>query len=413
MRIGLFLIQFPAPSETFIVTKVIGLLAAGVDVRIFTAHASPHWERFEILKGRDDIRRRVRVLPPADSIWKAIVTGMPRLIGAAIRCPFAFLRYVRHNWRHRHQNPLGFWRALYLRSPFVGQQLDILHIEFDSQGAHLVDLKEYFNCKLLLSSRDVMQRVSTFYSVPDLPARLFRFADGYHVLAEWLRGNLLNLGLSSRVLVRIIPPAIDVDLFAPSPRPTAHPLTPSPQPLEILSVGRIAWAKGYEFAIDAVRQMRDAGVTVHYTILGAGPYEEAIHFAARQNGLLQNGTVTFAGAVGREATTAYYRQSDIFLHAALEEGFCNAVIEAQAMALPVVTSDANGLPENVADGVTGFVVPRRDPQALADKLLLLARDPKLRARLGQAGRERAITHFNLRNYTPQFLQLYQDVLASR
>ena len=79
----------------------------------------------------------------------------------------------------------------------------------------------------------------------------------------------------------------------------------------------------------------------------------------------------------------------------IEEGFCNAVIEAQAMELPVVTSDAGGLPENVEDGVTGFVVPRRNPAALADKLALLARDPALRRRLGCAGRARATARFDL------------------
>jgi colanic acid/amylovoran biosynthesis glycosyltransferase len=451
MRIGLFLIQFPGPIETFIITKVLGLLEAGVDVQIFAALPSPYWNRYAILKERDDLHRRVHLLPPTTPWWRVITSGLLRLTATAIRQPAAFSRYVHHTWYHRHQHPLKFWRALYLRLPFVGEHLDILHIEFDSQGVNVVDLKDYLECKLVLSSRDVLQRTGVFYRSPGLPANLFQYADGYHVLAEWLRRNLLHLGLPPHVLVRTIPPAIDVELFAPTPStplpngdkkqetephfsappgpfhasrftfhippPTPsppHPLNrPTPQPLEILSVGRIAWEKGYEFALDAVRHVRDAGVPVHYTIVGAGAYEEAVRFAARQHGLLQDGTVTFAGAVGREATTAYYRRADIFLHAALQEGFGNSVIEAQAMALPVVTSDANGLPENVADGVTGFVVPRRDPQALADKVLLLARDPALRTRLGQAGRERAVTHFNLRNYTPQFLQLYQDLLAPK
>ncbi len=59
------------------------------------------------------------------------------------------------------------------------------------------------------------------------------------------------------------------------------------------------------------------------------------------------------------------------------------------MELPVVTSDADGLGENVLDGETGFVVPRRDPRALADALARLARDPELRDRFGGAGRARA------------------------
>ena len=81
--------------------------------------------------------------------------------------------------------------------------------------------------------------------------------------------------------------------------------------------------------------------------------------------------------------------ADVLLHPAVSEGFGNAVLEAQAMALPVVCSDADGLAENVADGLTGFVTPRRDPVALAEALARLAADAALRRRMGTAGRERA------------------------
>jgi glycosyltransferase involved in cell wall biosynthesis len=63
-------------------------------------------------------------------------------------------------------------------------------------------------------------------------------------------------------------------------------------------------------------------------------------------------------------------------------------MEAQAMGLPVVCSDADGLAENVADGLTGFVVSRRAPEALAAALARLAGDPALRRQMGAAGRER-------------------------
>jgi colanic acid/amylovoran biosynthesis glycosyltransferase len=119
-----------------------------------------------------------------------------------------------------------------------------------------------------------------------------------------------------------------------------------------------------------------------------------------------------AGALRREDVPRVYEQADVMLHAALAEGFCNAVIEAQAMETPVVTTDAGGLPENVDDGVTGFVVPRRDPDALAEKLALLASDPELRARMGRAGRVRATTRFSIDQQAEAFIKLY-ETLATR
>jgi colanic acid/amylovoran biosynthesis glycosyltransferase len=106
-----------------------------------------------------------------------------------------------------------------------------------------------------------------------------------------------------------------------------------------------------------------------------------------------------------------YATADIMVHAAVEEGFCNAVIEAQAMELPVVTSDAGGLPENVEDGVTGFVVPRRNAEAMAEKIIELARDASLRQRLGAAGRARALERFDLDRQAAAFVRLYTELAA--
>jgi colanic acid/amylovoran biosynthesis glycosyltransferase len=78
-----------------------------------------------------------------------------------------------------------------------------------------------------------------------------------------------------------------------------------------------------------------------------------------------------------------------------------------------VCSDADGLPENVADGESGFVVSRRDPWALAEKLAVLAGDPALRRRMGQAGRERVLRCFRLEQQLAAFERLYQEVLEIR
>ena len=83
------------------------------------------------------------------------------------------------------------------------------------------------------------------------------------------------------------------------------------------------------------------------------------------------------------------------------------------MSVPVVCSDADGLSENVSDGETGFVVPRRDPTAQADKLAILASDADLRRRFGSAGRERALSHFQIADQIRAFENLYSVVIADR
>jgi glycosyltransferase involved in cell wall biosynthesis len=80
--------------------------------------------------------------------------------------------------------------------------------------------------------------------------------------------------------------------------------------------------------------------------------------------------------------------------------------------VPVVCTDADGLAENVEHGVTGLVVPRRDPAALAAAVAELAADPDRRQRMGQAGRERAIRVFPPAAEIDGFEAFYRDILSS-
>ncbi|MDZ4770615.1 MAG: glycosyltransferase family 4 protein [Chloroflexota bacterium] len=409
LKLGIYVLRFPVRSETFIVTKVLGLLERGFDVQIFAMSASADWDRFAILNGRDDVRARLHIAPPFRGM-RLFTRGIPRLVAIAARQPGAFTRFVAHCWRHRRTNPLGFLRAVIMRAQFVGHDLDVLHVEFDSQGAAMVDLKEYFDCRLLMSARGTLARASALDRDADFPRRLYQPADGYHFISHFLRAEALTLGLDPLKPWWLIVPAIDLTLFAA--RPTAHVNTPD-APLRLLSVGRLDWAKGYEFALDAVARVVAAGIAVEYTILGDGAYREAILFAAAQHGLIESGVVRLAGAIGREAVPGFLHRADMLIHPALEEGFANAVIEAQAAGLPVVTSDAGGLPENVEDGVTGLVVPRRDADAMADAIVRLARDPALRQRMGEAGRARALAQFDLKDQIDRFSQLYGELTGSR
>ncbi|HEC23996.1 MAG TPA: colanic acid biosynthesis glycosyltransferase WcaL [Chloroflexi bacterium] len=406
LRLGIYVMRFPVSSETFIATKVAGLLDAGFDVHIFAHERSNEWDRFEMLRDRLDIRSRIHYAPPARPWWKITTVGLWHLLRKAIRHPGAFVRYILHNWRNRHEHPLGFWKAVYERLAFVGHDLDILHVEFDTQALSVVDIKHYLGCKLLLSTRGTFQKTSVLDRFPGAPAYLYRHVDGYHAISRYLLENAYRLGLSRSVPIWLIEPAIDLTLF--SPNGTRRVRRPD-EPLRIISVGRLDWQKGYEFALDAVARVHQAGIPVHYTILGRGPYKSAVLFAAHQWGLLQAGVVELAGVVPREEVPAYMQEADVMLHAAVEEGFCNAVIEAQAMGLPVVTSDAGGLVENVIDGVTGFVVPRRDPDALAEKLILLAQDPELCQRMGEAGRKHALERFDLQDQIEAFASLYREL----
>lgn len=396
LKIGLFVIAFPRASETFIVTKVLKLLEHGFDVHIFALSDQADWDSFAALAGRQDVRDRVHISPA-----RSFGNGSVALVERLLRAPADVARLAAHRWRHRRENPSGLLKPLFEQMMFAGHELDILHVEFDYQGINVADLKEYFGCRLLLSSRGVFQRTSSYReSTRDY---LFRYADGYHFISHALDDNTHRLGLPEDVPCWLVEPAADLSLFQPVHRARRE------GPIRIVSVGRLVWSKGYEFALDAVAMLRDQGVDFTYEIYGTGPYEQAIRFGIREHAL--DGLVRIAGARPRHEIPAILADADIMLHAAIDEGFGNAVIEAQAMELPIVSTDAGGLPENIEDGVTGFVVPRRDPSALAEKLLVLANDDALRRQFGVAGRKRALVRYDLDRQANAFVQLYRELMT--
>ena len=107
------------------------------------------------------------------------------------------------------------------------------------------------------------------------------------------------------------------------------------------------------------------------------------------------------------------RSMDIFILPSLWEGMPNAILEAMAAGLPVVATNVGGTPEVVVDGETGFLVPPRDPEALANAIKLLIDDPELRKKFGQAGRERVERHFTIQETVRKTEELYLRLLAEK
>jgi colanic acid/amylovoran biosynthesis glycosyltransferase len=394
---------FPKLSESFIVSKVVGLLETGWDVHVVCRVSEPaEWRHFPRVD-RAKLSGRVHVAPPARPRWRAVASAVTT--ASTLRRPRRLARYLARGAARL--GPSIFARA-YLDAHLIRLAPDLVHFEFGSLAVDRMYLKELLGCVTVASFRGY----DINYVGLDDPGYyqdVWERADAVHFLGEDLRSRAIARGCPPRKPHVLIPPAIDAAFFDPGDvRRNEEPAT-EPAPLRILSVGRLVWKKGYEYALVAVRKLLDKGVDCRYTIVGDGPYLEALSFARHQLGL--DGVVHFAGSLTREEVRSRMLAADVFLHPAVSEGFCNAVIEAQAMTLPVVCSDADGLAENVAHGRTGFVVPRRDPDALAAPLIELAADRALRRRIGRAGRERVLSRFTLPDQIRAFDTFYRSVLG--
>lgn len=108
----------------------------------------------------------------------------------------------------------------------------------------------------------------------------------------------------------------------------------------------------------------------------------------------------------------YYRASDVYLHPAKAETFPNTILEAMACGVPVVSSMVGGIPEQVDDGITGFLVPPQNPEMMAQSAESLLDDSRLMEKMGAAAIQKVQDRFTLKYQVEQYLQWYEEILKS-
>jgi glycosyltransferase involved in cell wall biosynthesis len=353
---------FPRASETFIFNLFIGLLERGHDVHV--------------------------------QAWKEDRT--------------AWSFYPHHPSRAELADRLHF-------GPLTGDLLDklrpaIVHAQFGWSAPGALDAIDDRDIALVVSLRGTDIRVHG-YDTPGYYDRVWRRVDLVHTVSEALWRDARSRGCGEFVPHRVSASPIDLAFFQRErPTPPATRIGTPDRPVRLLTIARLEWQKGLDYGLTAVRQLVDAGIALRYLILGEGSSREELVYTIGDLGL--GDVVTLAGAVDRNRVRRELEAADILLQPSVTEGLPTVLGEAQAMGVPVVTSDAGGSGEAVTDGETGFVVPRRDAGALAAALLTLVGDPELRHRFGATGQLTA-DRFSATLHLECVEAMYREALDNR
>ena len=234
--------------------------------------------------------------------------------------------------------------------------------------------------------------------------------------ADWLRASAPALPL------RVVHNAVDVARFDPGriDRASVRAALGAPGERDLLLgvVAQLSPWKGQGTAIEALGLLRGEGVDAHLLLIGSTKFRDrATRFdneayvarlreRVRALGLEQR--VSWLGE--REDVPQLMRALDVLLLPSAQEPFGRALIEAMALAVPVIATDVGGPPEIVRDGREGLLVAPDRPGAWAAAIATLARDPQLRARMGEAGRRRVHESFTPAHHAAAMLEVYQQAL---
>jgi colanic acid/amylovoran biosynthesis glycosyltransferase len=186
--------------------------------------------------------------------------------------------------------------------------------------------------------------------------------------------------------------------------------------LRILSVANLVEPKGLEYLLGACKILRDRGYPVKCEVIGprvAYSMNYYIKLQKLRRALALDGEFRFLGAQPFDRVLEKYREVDIFVLPAViaEDGSGdvtpNAVIEAMAMKLPVISTRSRGIPDLVEDGVSGMLVPPRDEEALAQAIMRLIEDKELRDKFGHNARKRVEERFDISKNIGEFVALFK------
>jgi glycosyltransferase involved in cell wall biosynthesis len=209
--------------------------------------------------------------------------------------------------------------------------------------------------------------------------------------------TIVNEGVDVERIVRLEPANVRAAFYLPTQAPVVG------------NVAALVPHKGQHHLIDAaaitVRQVPD----VRFVIVGDGELRPALEEHIRQKHLERH--VLLAGF--RDDALELTKGFDLFTMSSTSEGMCTALVDAMAAAKAAVTTDAGAIPEVMVDGETGFLVPVRNHQAMAARIVQLLKNPTLRARMGEAALERARGRFTVDRMVDGTQAVYESLFAAK
>jgi colanic acid/amylovoran biosynthesis glycosyltransferase len=406
MKIAVLVEEFPSVSQTFVLNQIVGLIDLGHDVHVFAARSGSmgknhdNYEKYDLLKKTHYYRIPKNKILRIIKALSLLIRYAPNHYDVTFKSLNGF-RYGKQAWS---LSLLFMCIPLLKRGPF-----DVIHCQFGTIGLSAVSLRQVraSSGKVVTSIRGY--DVTVFLKKhPGIYRTLFKEGDLFLPVCEFLKDRLIQERCEEKKIV-VHYSGIDCSKFQYLERQRVPG-----EAIKVLTIARLIEKKGVVFAIDAVSRLLSKGEKIEYMVVGDGMLRESLQQLIESKGI--ENQVKLLGWKTHEEVQLLLEESHVLLAPSLtsengdQEGIPNAIKEAMASGLPVISTFHSGIPELVTDGVSGLLVPERDAASISDALAYLIRHPETCKEMGQAGRRQVEQKFDTKSLNKRLEGLYLELL---
>ncbi len=412
MKIAFLVWRFPVLSEAFILNQITGLLDRGHEVYIHALNGHPQGtDKVHPIVEEYGLLERTYYTPERpENPFLCTLKGIWLLLANLHKNSLSCLQFLNEAKYGKTSEP---WKRIYRAIAFLdAQPYDVIHCQFGTIGPAALMFRQggFLQGKLVTIfrgidiSRHVQEQGENVYE------QLFTEGDFFLANCEFFRRRAINLGCNPEKIV-VHGSGLDCQKFTFQPR-----YFPVDNLVRIATTGRLVEKKGIEYAIGAVAQVAQVYSNLEFYIIGDGPLKTSLQNLIDELGL--SSIVKLMGWKQQEEIIEILDSCHLFVAPSVtasdgnQDAPVNTLKEAMAMGLPVISTYHGGIPELVEDGVSGFLVPERDADAIAQKLLYFIEHPEIWKKFGEAGCAQVRKKYDMNGLNDDLVEIYQKLVSS-
>ncbi|MBN2589419.1 MAG: glycosyltransferase [Sedimentisphaerales bacterium] len=409
MKIAFILSVFPSITTPFIFNQITGLIDKGHDVRIFaykrggTDVVHPEVEKYHLLD------KTVFLSPEIKNKWFRWAKQLLLFPLNCVQNPRLLKCFKNLDSMKTLVWPDACELAKYYNS---SDSFDVTHVQFGVDAPNLVYLQR---AGLVSGILVVSYRGADAYihlkAYPDCYNLVFQYADKLLTVSEDIKHLLIEYGApEDKIMVHHS--GIRLSEF-----PFSIRQFPQDCPVRLLCIARFVIFKGIDYLLEAVSCLKKRGYYVRLDILGDGQLKNDYMDKIEQLGI--SDIARLRGSYSWPSVLEFLQKAHILISPSIratnkaEEGIPNVLKEAMATGLPVIATRTGGSPELVEDGKSGFLVPQKDADALAEKIIYLIEHPEIWPQMGYAGRARVEADYDSDKLNDCLEKIYQQLLVKK